>query len=385
MKRISRVLVVVFALALVVALTGAGFSGDRAGVSEYGSASGASVVSVAHLSSGGSPVDPALVEALRFAPPVGRSAPYEVDFTDWARIESSGSFRLSANATRAQQEAFIGSVSETGVPIAGQGFETTLFPFSSLRWEGVFTSQGAPLDVAGFRPGFAMSQISDRLKSCGFTPSVVSSFVIYAGSFSQVEKCAGSSGIGLPGLKSVYAIDAKGQVVVMSTSPSAVRAAISGAGLAPGSRPLADVLVPLSADPVVTIDLGTSYCKLLTHDIVGPHATAETTQAALHDDPVGAPYVAFGVGYSLAKQPPTARIVMDYGDTGAASAQLSVRERLLKTDYSFIARYSYSKYLALESAAAQGDSVVLTVKPASGNRLILGAMSEQYDLAFARC
>ena len=119
-----------------------------------------------------------------------------------------------------------------------------------------------------------------------------------------MEKCAGPSGTGLAGLDSVYAIDAKGRVVVMSTSPSAVRAAISGAGLSPGSRPLADVLGPLSPDPAVTIDLGTSYCKLLTHDLGGRHASAETTQAALHDDPGGAPYVGLGLRYSLAQQPP---------------------------------------------------------------------------------
>jgi hypothetical protein len=271
------------------------------------------------------------------------------------------------------------------VTFAGQGFETTLFPFPSLRWEGVFFGEGVPLDVAGFRPGFALSHISDRLKSCGFTSSSVSSFVIYAGTLSQVEKCAGPFGTGLPGLYSVYAVDATGQVVVMSTSPSAVRAAITGAGLSSGSRPLADVLGPLSADPVVTIDLGTSYCKLLTHDLVGRHATAEETRAVLRDDPGGAPYMAFGLGYSVAKQPPAARIVMDYGDAKTASAQLSVRERLLKTDFSFLSDYRYSKYLALESAAVQGDSGVLTVKPASGNRLALSAMSEQNDLAFARC
>lgn len=374
MKRKSRVLVVL-AFALIVALTGASLA------VEYGSASGASV---AHLGSSGSPVDRALAQALRFAPAVGRSAPYEIDFTDWARIESSDSFRLSPNPTRAQQEAFIARLSETGVPFAGQGFETTLFPFPSLRWEGLFFSEEAPLDVAGFRPGFALSHVADRLRSCGFTSSSVSSFVIYAGSFSQVEKCAGSFGFGLPSY-SVYAVDAKRQVILMSTSPSAVRAAIAGTGFSSGSRPLADVLGPLSADPAVTIDLGTSYCKLLTHDIVGRHATAEATRAALRDDPAGAPYMAFGLGYSVAKQPPTAQIVMDYGDAETASAQLSVRERLLKTDYSFVSDSPYSKYLALESAAVQGHSVVLTVKPASGNHLTLSAMSEQYDLEFARC
>jgi hypothetical protein len=105
----------------------------------------------------------------------------------------------------------------------------------------------------------------------------------------------------------------------------------------------------------------------------------------LRDDPAGAPYMAFGLGYSVAKQPPAARIVMDYGDAKTASAQLSVRERLLKTDFSLVSNYPYSKYLALESAAVEGVSVVLAVKPASGNRLTLSAMSQQYDLAFARC
>jgi hypothetical protein len=260
MKRTSRVLVV-FAFSLVAVLMGAAFAADGSGVAaEYGSASGASV---AHLGPSASPIDPGLAQALRFAPSGERSAPYEIDFTDWARIESSGSCRLGANPTSAQQEEFIARLSETGVPFAGQGYETTLFPFPSLRWEGVFFWEGVPLDVAGFRPGFALSHISDRLKSCGFTPSSVSSFVTYAGSFSEVEKCTG-----LPGIYSVYAVDAKGHVVVMSTSPSAVRAAITGAGLSSGSRPLADVLGPLSADPDVTIDLGTSYCKLLTHDLV---------------------------------------------------------------------------------------------------------------------
>jgi hypothetical protein len=111
MKRTSRVLVV-FAFALIVALTGAGFAANRSGVAaEDGSASGATV---AHLGSSGSPADPALAQALRFAPSVGRSTPYEIDFTDWARIESSDSFRLSANPTRAQQEAYLARLSETG-------------------------------------------------------------------------------------------------------------------------------------------------------------------------------------------------------------------------------------------------------------------------------
>jgi hypothetical protein len=384
MKRTSRVLVVV-GVTLIVALTGAGFAADRHGVAaEHGSASAANVAS---LRSSRSPVDPALAQALRFAPAVSASPPDEIDFTDWARLESSGSFRLSANPTRAQQEGFLARLLDTGVLPSGQGYEpNTLFPFTSLRWEGLFVPEAAPLvDVAGFRPGFALSHISDRLRSCGFTSSSVSSFAIYAGSISQVEKCAGPTGSGLPGIYSVYAVDAKAQVVVMSSSQSAVRAAIAGAGLSSGSRPLTDVLGPLAADPVVTIDLGASYCTSLTHDLVGRHATGVQTRALLRADPGGAPYVAFGLGYSVSEQPPTARIVMDYGNAAAASAQLSVREHLLKADYSFLSDSPYSKYLALESAATQGDDVVLTVKPASGTRLTLGAMSEQHDLAFARC
>jgi len=241
-----------------------------------------------------------------------------------------------------------------------------------------------PLNVAGFQPAFALSHISDRLKSCGFTSNSVSTFVIYAGSVSQALKCPGSMGIGF-GFESVYAVDAKNKVVVMSSSTSAVRAAIEGTGLSSGSRPIADVLRPLSADPAVTIELGTGYCKRLTHALVPSHATAEETQAVLRADPAGAPYTAFGLGYRVTQQPPTAQIVMDYGDAKTASAQLSLREHLLKTDYSFASAYRYSKSLALESGAAHGSNVVLTVKPANENRLPLGAMSEQSDLAFARC
>jgi hypothetical protein len=377
-KRISRVLVV-SAFALIVGLTQAGFAADRSGVASlYGSGRGASV---AQLGLSGSPVDPALAQALRFAP-VGRSAQYEIDFTDWAAIESSGSFRLSANPTTAQLAAFFSRVSDAGV----QSFEpiTTLFPFPALRWEATFFLGDAPLNVAGFQPGFALSHISDRLKSCGFTSNSVSSFVIYAGSVSQALKCPGPMGIGF-GFESVYAVDAKNKVVVMSSSTSPVRAAIAGTGLSSGSRPIADVLGPLSADPAVTIELGTGYCKRLTHALVPSHATAEETQAVLRADPAGAPYTAFGLGYRVTQQPPTAQIVMDYGDAKTASAQLSLREHLLKTDYSFASAYRYSKSLALESGAAHGSNVVLTVKPANGNRLPLGAMSEQSDLAFARC
>ena len=129
MKRASQV-VVVLAFALVVALTGAGFAADHHGVAaEPGSASGASV---AHLGSSGSAVDPALAQALRFAPSVGRSPTYEVDFTDWARIESSGSFRLSANPTTAQLEPFFSSVSDAGV----EALEPTTRPFRSRRCAG---------------------------------------------------------------------------------------------------------------------------------------------------------------------------------------------------------------------------------------------------------
>jgi hypothetical protein len=137
-KRTSRVLVV-SAFALIVGLTEAGFAADRPGVASlYGSGRGASV---AQLGLSASPVDPALAQALRFAP-VGRSAQYEIDFTDWAAIESRGSFRLSANPTTAQLAAFFSRVSDAGV----QSFEpiTTLFPFPALRWEATFFLGDAP-------------------------------------------------------------------------------------------------------------------------------------------------------------------------------------------------------------------------------------------------
>jgi hypothetical protein len=357
MQRTSRLLVL-FACALIGALSG-----------------------VADASSSSS-VDPAFAQALRFAPPVSRSAPYEIDFTDWARIESNGSLRLSANPTTAQQEAFLTSVSDAGVQDIDP--PTTLFPFSALRWETTFSSDEAPLDVAGFQPGFALSNISDRLKSCGFASSSVSTFVIYVGSAAQVLKCSGVSGAGLLGLNSVYAVDAKDQVVVISTSASGVHAAIAGSGLSSGSRTLADVLAPLSADPALTIELGASYCKQLTNAITR-HLTAIQKHLVLRDDPAGAPYMPFALGYRVTQQPPTAQIVMDYGDAQTASAQLSLREHLLKTEYSFESDSPYSKYLALESAAADGRNIVLTVKPASGNSLALGAMAENLDLAFARC
>jgi hypothetical protein len=330
----------------------------------------------------GSSVDPAFTQALRFAPPVSRSGPYEIDFTDWARIESSGSFRLSANPTIAQQQAFLTSVSDAGAP--NIALPTTLFPFSALRWETTFSSYTGPIDVAGFQPGFALSHISDRLKSCGFASSIVSRFVIYVGSFAQVLKCSGASGAGLLGGNSVYAVDAKDQVVVSSISPSAVHAAIASSGLSLDSRLLADVLAPLSADPALTIEFGASYCKQLT-DAITRHLTATQKQAVLQVDPAGAPYLAFALGYRVAPQAPTAQIVMDYGDAQSASAQLSLREHLLKTDHSFETDSPYAKYLALESATADGRNIVLTVKPANGNDLALGNMAENLDLAFARC
>lgn len=340
-------------------------------------------LAVGDAAASGSSVDPALIQALRFAPPVSGSVPYEIGFIDLARIESGGSFRLSANATAAQVAAFLKRVSDAGA----QSIEpaTTLFPFAAVRWEATFFSAGAPLDVASLHPGPALRRITDRLGSCGFKSSRDSSFAIYAGSLPQVFKCAGPSGIGMVGINSVYAVDASGGIVVMSTSPSAVRAAIGGGELSPGSSPLADVLGPLSADPALTVDLGTNYCKRLTHAVAGPHATADATRAALRADPAGASYMAFGLGYRVTTQPPTAQIVMAYEDAKTASAQLSVRERLLKADYSFVVRSPYSKYLAIESAAVQGDNVVLTVKPANGNLLALGQMAAQSDLAFARC
>jgi hypothetical protein len=212
----------------------------------------------------------------------------------------------------------------------------------------------------------------------------VSSFVIYVGSAAQVLKCSGASGIGLLGLNSVYALDSKDHVVVSSTSLSPVRAAIAGSGLSPGSRPLADVLAPLSADPALTIELGASYCKQITHAITR-NLTAIQKHLVLGDDPAGAAYIAFALGYSVTPQPPTAQIVMDYGNAQTASAQLSLREQLLTTEHSFKSDSPYSNYLALESAAADGRNVVLSVKPASGNRLELGAMAANLDLAFARC
>lgn len=341
----------------------------------------AALSGVADASSNSS-VDPAFAQALRFAPPVNRSAPYEIDFTDWARIESNDSVRLSATPTTAQQQAFLTSVSNAGV----QDTEppTTLFPFSALRWETAFSSDEAPLDVVGFQPAFALSHISDRLKSCGFAPSSVSSFVMYVGSAAQVFKCSGASGTGLLGPNSVYAVDAKNHVVVISTSASAVRAAIAGTGLSPGSRPLADVLAPLSADPALTIELGASYCERLTRAITR-QLTAIEKHLVSRDDPAGAPYMAFALGYRVTQQPPTAQIVMDYGDAPTASAQLALREHLLRTAYSFELYARYSKLLVLESAAADGRNIVLTVKPASGNRLALGTMAENLDLAFARC
>ena len=332
-----------------------------------------------------SSIDPALAQALHFAPPVSQSAPYEIDFTDWARIESSGSFRLSANPTNTQQEAFLNRVSDAGVRVTElTELPTTLFPFPALRWEASFSSDRGPLDVAGFQPGFAMSHISDRLKRCGFASSSVSSFVIYAGSFSQTLKCSGASDTGLVGLNSVYAVDAKDRILAMSMSQSVVRAAITGGGLSSGSRPLADVLAPLPADPAVTIELGASYCKQIT-DAITRHLTAEQKQAVLHYKPAGAPYTAFALGYRVTQQPPTGQIVMNYADAQAASAQLALRAYLLKTEGSFYSGYPYTKYLVLESAAAQGDDVVLTVKSASGNRFALGEMSENFDFDFARC
>jgi hypothetical protein len=368
----------VIVCALIAALTGAGLAAGHSGAAgEDGAASGASVTD---MGSSGAPVDPALAQALRFAPPVSRSASYEIDFTDWARIESSSSLRLSANASASQQEAFLTNVSDAGVQDIP--LPTTLFPFPALRWEATFYSDG-PLHVAGFQPGFAMSHISDGLKRCGFASSSVLSFVIYAGSISQVFNC-GPSGTGAVSPYTVYAVDVKDQVVVMSTTPSAVRAAITGTGLSSGSRPLADVLAPLSADPVLTIELGANYCKQIT-DAMTRHLTGLQKQAVLHIDPAGAPYAAFGLGYRVIQQPPTGQIVMDYADAHAASAQLSLREHLLKTEYSLDFGSPYSKLLALESAAAQGDNVALTVKPASGSHLELGAMWQDNDLAFARC
>jgi hypothetical protein len=300
-------------------------------------------------------VDPALVQALRFAPTVSRSSPYEIDFIDWARIESNGSLQLGANPTTAQQEAFLNAVSNAGVPMTVAPPSYTRLPFLALRWEASFYSgtDTPGLDVAGFQPGFAMSQISDRLKSCGFASRSVSSFVIYAGSFSQTLKCAGPASTSLFGLNRVYAVDAQDHVVVSAISPSAVRAVITGGGLSSSSRPLADALAPLSADPALTIELGASYCKQITHAITR-HLTAEEKQAVLHDSPAGAPYVAFALGYRVTQQPPTAQIVMDYANAQTASAQLSLREHLLKTENSRFFGYPYSKLLALDSAAAGG-------------------------------
>jgi hypothetical protein len=347
-----------------------------------GSSSGSSA---GQPNSSGSSLDPALAQALRFAPSVNRSASYEISFTDWARIESNGSFQLSASPTSAEQGAFVTRLSNTGVPF-GPGFEPTmLWPFRSLSWEASFLTNGAPLDVEGFRPSFAVSHISGRLQSCGFTPSRVSNFVIYVGSPAQVEKCAGQFGNGLPGIDSVYALDAANRVLVMSTTVPAVRAAITGGGVSTSSGPLAAVLAPLSADPVLEIELGNSYCKLLTARVAGLHATPHATSAALRADPAGAPYPALGIGYNIAQRPPRARIVIDYGDARTASTQLPVRERLLKTDTSFVISAPYSNYLSLESATTQAGNVVLSVKPASGNQLTLGEMSAHSDLAFARC
>ncbi len=338
---------------------------------------------VADASSTSSSVDPYFAQALRFAPSVSPSAPYEIDFTDWTRIKSKSAFRLSADPTIAQEEAFLTKVSDAGMQELQM--PTTLFPLSVLRWEATIYSEEAPLvDVAGFQQGFDLSHISDRLKSCGFGSGSASRFVIYAGSIAQVFKCSGTSGIGLLGLNSVYAVDTEDQVVVSSTSLSAVRATIAGSGLSVDSRPLADVLAPLSADPAVTIDLGASYCRQLTRALTR-HLTAVRQHLVLREDPSGGPYMAFALGYRVLQQPPTAQIVMDYGNSRTASAQLSLREHLLETDYSVESDSPYSKSILLESASAEGRNVVLTVEPASGNHLALGAMADNSDLAFARC
>ncbi len=253
-----------------------------------------------------------------------------------------------------------------------------------VEWESQAGTQAPNLvSVTALRTGLDLSPIERRLTGCHYRKSMVDAVA----SLLRNDRDGQSNGTGTLGdavpFATEIAVDTTRHLVLQSNSLAAISGAIRGADDLHRNAAITSALVPLAGDPSLVISDGTGFCRSLSRLVAGQKPSSETLAAVARDDPAGAAFGTFAFGTRFAPSRAQARMVLQYANARTATADVAVRGRALRRDFSFVDNEPYTQLLNLTRASVKGRDVLLDVTAGTGGKLALEEMWVNSDLAFA--
>jgi hypothetical protein len=321
--------------------------------------------------------------AMSLAPRNTSTTAYSFEFTDHRAVASGIGVDFRRGSPSQQDAAFGNRLNAAGGVWIGD--EPSLWHVADVQWQSTAgPTAGTPVLATGLRPTFNLDAIARKFANCNYQKREVAGAVVYAGSGSAVDRCAGAFGDQAP-VEAQIALLPSEHVVLLSGSPEAMDSAIRREGDLHRDVTTTALIRQLAGYPAFTTASGPSFCRRVSNAFIGSNATPALVRKALATNPPGAAYTGFAFGSRFTNDRATASIVFRYSDPQTARVDLPFRVHALRTEVSPQTNRPYADLVRVDTARAVGQNVVLDVAPPSSKRLSLYDMWLQLDLAFARC
>jgi hypothetical protein len=328
--------------------------------------------------------------------PSNPTASFTIGFADWDVIQRSLGFTTAALDAPHEYKAFGGLVNglAPGLPSGNASFDLTagdqpVWSVSDVSWDATESDplgKRAPLAITGFRPQFALERVGQRLSGCGFASHAVAGIMLYSATAAVAANCSGPFGGEIPMFNN-YGLDAADHLILMSTSASAISAALRNRTAHASDPVLGSVLKALGEPSAFAASVGPRFCTALSNPsvFVGPKPTPSTIAQAATMYSVDTAYLGLGFGYTLSRKGAKVRLAMTYADPASALGDLVPRQRVLETGRSILTNTLYSHLMRVESGRADGRTLVFGIEQPAAGPVELGTMFDHSDLGFARC
>ncbi len=335
----------------------------------------------------------ALLEALTYVPQSETTA----IFTDIALIKHYENAETVTSASSAEtQAAFFKSVLDKQAMLTEYNLQTPehtdLWGWNvfDLRW--IVTLSGeAPLTIFAFRDDIDLNAFTALLQERNFTMTSVGDATLFQ---SEGDFAADWFRFNLQVVNT--AILEKEKIVVMSVSPEYVKAVLEAHA---NQTTYASVdSLPTIAEQlgeVATVILENNNCSAysssaIARQMLGPDASPEKLEELLErlgvDVAQVSPYQTLALGYHYETDRPLGTLILNYSNTTQASNDLAARQKGAEEGMSFLTNLPYTESVfGLESAIANGNNLIFSLRPVKDQPARLFQMLYQRDMAFAGC
>lgn len=355
-------------------------------------------VSVGASACGGgsaSVANPDLRVAISFLP-TAADASYTFEFADWGPIEQRLGYSPGSLTSTQADDAFSKKLEQLsgGSPGGNTTYDLQLagtgdvWSIADVLWDSeefsIGRGAGGPLAITAFRNGSVISHVEAHLAKCGFRSRRVGGMTLYTGA---ALKCVSPTGTGIPAEFNAYAFDTADRLVLQSTSPAAVTAAIANRQHGGSSGVLSSILSSLGDVTQVAVAAGPQWCTELSNPAIlaGRNATPSKLTRAEHVFADATPYLGFGFGYRYAAGGISGRLAFVYSSDAVARSDLNRREQMLRNGTAFSINEPYSKLFLVRSGQTQGRVAIYQLARPGSSTLRLGTAFDQLDIGFARC